>query len=242
MDLSAEKDLAIEIARQTGEMLRTSHSRDVLSSIGKDIKMVADKEANRMIREFFELHSSIPLLSEEDEAFNFSESTMWVVDPLDGSLNYSRGFPICAVSIGFLKDGEPLLGVVYDFNRDEMFVGVVGEGATLNGHNISVSGTVNKGEGIMMTGFPSYTSFDDDSLKNYIKNVQTYKKIRNIGSAALSLAYVACGRADAYFEKDIKIWDVLAGVALVRAAGGEVTQSESGPSGKCEVFVTNGKL
>lgn len=243
MNLLAERDIAVEIARKTGEMLTSQASREVDSSVGKDIKIAADKEAHKMIKEFIESCSETPVLSEEDaESHDFTRESMWVVDPLDGSLNYARGFPVSAVSIGLVKEGRPVLGVVYDFNRDEMFVGVLGEGATLNGLPISVSSTDEKGKAVMMTGFPSYTNYNDEALRDYIANVQTYKKIRNIGSAALSLAYVACGRADAYYEKDIRIWDVAAGLALVECAGGSYTKEETHPDGRYAVSATNCRL
>lgn len=243
MNLSTERDIAVEIAHRAGEMLASHTPREVISSIGKDIKISTDREAHRMIKEFIEARSKIPVLSEEDEeAQDFTQVTMWVVDPLDGSVNYFRNLPISSVSIGLIKDGKPVLGVVYDFNRDEMFVGLLGEGATLNGQPISVSSTDEKAKAVMMTGFPSHTNYDDKALRDYIASVQMYKKIRNIGSAALSLAYVACGRADAYFEKDIKIWDVVAGLALVECAGGSYLKEETYPDGRYIVSATNGKL
>ena len=90
-----------------------------------------------------------------------------------------------------------------------------------------------------MTGFPSYTNYSTEALTEYVLKVQSFKKVRLIGSAALSLTYVASGRADAYYEKDIKIWDVVAGLALVRAAGGKYSNTEMGEEGKCKVFASN---
>jgi myo-inositol-1(or 4)-monophosphatase len=115
-----------------------------------------------------------------------------------------------------------VLGAVFDFHRDEMFSGVVGEGAWCNEEQIFVSDTRIASRAVLTTGFPSFRDFDDDSLLGFVRHVQRFKKVRLLGSAALSLAYVACGRADAYAEDDIMLWDVAAGLALVSAAGGAI--------------------
>ncbi len=114
----------------------------------------------------------------------------------------------------------PLFGVVYDFNREELFTGIVGEGAWLNDLPISISTTKNASNAILATGFPTSSDFSKDALLKVVDNIKRYQKIRLLGSAALSLAYVACGKVDVFQEKNIKIWDVAAGIALVKAAGG----------------------
>lgn len=231
--------LAEESARLVGDFLKL-YKAEVIQNFGKDIKINADIKAHRIILESLK-KSNIPVLSEEDKNHNFSiEDIKWVVDPLDGSINFLRNIPICAVSISLIKNREPILGVVYDFNKKEMFSGIVGEGAWLNSKNISVSNIQNKEEAIIMTGFPSYTDYTKEALEKYISIVQSFKKVRLIGSAALSLAYVASGRADAYYEKDIKIWDVAAGLALVKSAGGNYTNIKIDNEGKCFVFANNG--
>lgn len=242
MDISTCKELSIEAARKAGSLLAEHHTHVVLSSIGKDMKTAADKEAHALVVELLRSGSGIPVLSEEDDTHDFSQELVWMVDPLDGSVNYVREIPLCAVSIALMRSGQPVIGVVYDFNREELFVCTVDEAATLNGKAIKVSQTGERKEGIIMTGFPSYTGYDDASIRKYVSNVQTFKKIRNIGSAALSLAYVACGRADAYYEKDIKIWDVAAGIALVRSAGGAVQPFSMNADGRCEIMASNGRM
>lgn len=229
--------LAENAARAAGDQLR-GRGVEVLAQRGKDIKLDVDHESHRFICEVL-ASSGISILSEEDGEHDFGVGKKWVVDPLDGSLNFFRKIPISAVSIALMKDGEPVLGVVYDFNRDEMFTGLVGEGASLNGKSISVSAVSDKGQAVIMTGFPSYTDYSRDALDAYVGLVQEFKKVRLIGSAALSLAYLACGRADAYYEKDIKIWDVAAGLALVKAAGGKFSLSSIDGEGRCEVSANN---
>jgi len=181
--------LAEESARLAGTHLK-AHKAEVVTSVGKDIKVDTDYSAHKIIVENLQ-KSGIPILSEEDATHNFEKNLQWIVDPLDGSLNFLRSIPFCSVSIALVKDGEPTLGVVYDFLREEMFSGIVGEGAWLNGEAISVSNTKEKGEAVLMTGFPSYTDYSTEGLEKYVVAVQSFKKVRLIGSAALSLAYVA---------------------------------------------------
>ncbi|MEK7505335.1 MAG: inositol monophosphatase family protein [Patescibacteria group bacterium] len=229
--------LAENAARKAGEMLKSQEAK-VLSSIGKDVKLDVDMEAHKFLLQKLGA-TGIPILSEEDGVHEFDKKKQWVIDPLDGSLNFSRGIPISVVSIALMEDGEPKLGVIYDFNRDEMFTGVVGEGAWLNGKPIFVSGVKEKGEAILMSGFPSHSDQSSEALQNFISRVQVFKKVRLFGSAALSLAYVACGRADAYFEKGIYIWDVAAGLALVKAAGGVHTKTSIDKYGKCTTYASS---
>jgi myo-inositol-1(or 4)-monophosphatase len=132
-----------------------------------------------------------------------------------------------------------VLGVVYDFTREELFSGVVGDGAFLNEAPIRVSKTTAPGEAIAFTGFPSAASFETDSLTSFVEMLQRFKKVRLLGSAALSLAYVACGRGDVYIEQRIRIWDIAAGVALVNAAGGAFQTLGTDP---LDVYADNGVL
>ena len=177
-----------------------------------------------------------------EEGTNFPGEKVWIVDPLDGSLNFSRSIPLCCISIALWKEMEPLIGVVYDFNRDEMFTGLVGEGAWMNGKQINISNIKDKNNAILCTGFPVNTDFSDKALLDFVRDVQSYKKIRLLGSAALSLAYVASGRADVYHEKDIAIWDVAAGIAIVKASGGDVQFNPSKDENRLIVKAANNLL
>lgn len=235
MDFNTDSLLAVaeESARAAGASLKF-HKAEVIQSRDKDIKISADRTAHKVVLAVLE-KTGIPVLSEEDDTHDFNLDLKWVVDPLDGSVNFLRGIPASAVSICLVKDGEPILGIVYDFNREELFSGIVGTGAWLNKKGISVSAVRKKEEAIIMTGFPSYTDYSTAALEEYISRVQSFKKVRLIGSAALSLAYVASGRADAYYEKDIKIWDVAAGLALVKSAGGNYSRTEINNRGGCTV-------
>lgn len=134
---------------------------------------------------------------------------------------------------------EPLIGVIYDFNRDEAFSGIVGRGAWLNGQQIQVSMVRKSSDAVLVTGFPEGTDFSQASLTRFVNEIRQYKKVRLLGSAALSLAYVACGRADVYHEVDIRIWDAAAGIALVKAAGGSVRISYMDDKSILKVMASN---
>lgn len=218
----SELILAQDIALQAGKILlnRQSDLSQSISSIDKDIKLKADIESEKLIIDHITKNSKYPILSEESGFVGGKlideTSTYWILDPLDGSLNYNRGIPVACVSIALWKGRAALLGVIYDFNREELFTRVVGESLYLNGNIVKLEATTRpKGESIIATGFPSGRSYDDASLLKFVKMVQKYKKVRLLGSAAISLAWVACGRFDAYSEEGIYLWDIAAGLALI---------------------------
>jgi fructose-1,6-bisphosphatase/inositol monophosphatase family enzyme len=198
-------------------------SRKVNVDSARDVKIGADRQSEDIIRRFLERESSISILTEESGLIRNGSGEgrlRWIVDPLDGTLNFLRGIPISCVSIGLWEGDEPLLGVVYDFNKLELFSGIAGIGAWLNGRRIRVSGIAAKEKAVLLTGFPSRTDFSHRAIAAFVDDVRSYRKVRLLGSAALSLAYVAAGRADAYMEKDIMIWDIAGGIPIVKSAGG----------------------
>lgn len=240
-------DTAVKAATKAGKALRELLSADIKinSSVGKDIKLEADLVAEKAILDTLHAESAFGILSEEaGEVLNADGSKgdsqyQWIVDPLDGSLNFSRGIDIFCTSIGLWNGSEPVLGVVYDFMHDRLFTGVVGEGAWLNGEPISVSSIAEKKDSILATGFPVYLKFDTAVLQDFVKNIQDYKKVRLFGSAATSLAYVARGSVEAYAENNIAIWDVAAGLALVLAAGGKADISNGTGKNFLNVYAYN---
>jgi myo-inositol-1(or 4)-monophosphatase len=215
--------------------IRTSlitDKRSILSEIQKDISLSTDQFLDKEITTFLQSNYPYPILSEESgrqSDFREFDDYFWIIDPLDGTLNYSRSIPISCISIALWQKQAPIIGIIYDFYHDEMFTGVVEKteitgkaGAWLNDEPILTAHVQNKSQGVICTGFPSWRNYGTESLLNFVKKVQDWKKVRLIGSAALSLAWVACGRVDAYMEEDIRIWDVAAGLALVKAAGGNI--------------------
>lgn len=207
-----------------------------------DIKIAADKASERIILDYLKSKTDFSILSEETGMFKNQDSEyLWIVDPLDGTFNYVHGIPFCCISIGLWKNSKPVLGVVYDFNRKEIFAGIVGTGAWLNEKQIKVSFEENQKKAVLCTGFPVNSDFSTDNLVEFAKKIQSYKKIRMFGSAALSLAYVACGRVDAYQEDNIMFWDVAGGIALAKAAGGKIDYKVTHKQNCLNVFVSNGK-
>lgn len=211
-----EFKLCKKVVKEIGDFLLEQDSILIDSSDGKDIKLELDRMCEEILFKKIVAKFEYKAIGEESGySDNFErDHPYWIIDPIDGSMNFSRKNPICCISVAFWMNNEPIFGVIYDFNRDEMFSGYVGENAWLNDTIIQKKETLPKSKSILATGFPTYMSDDEATLKNFIIQVQTFKKIRMIGSAALSLAYVSCGRFDAYFEENIKIWDVAAGIAI----------------------------
>jgi len=207
-----------------GELLKKDEpgNRKVIKELIHDVKIEADVKSEKLILDYLQRTSKFSILSEEKGLINgTNKDYIWIVDPLDGSLNYSRSIPLCCVSIGLWKGNIPILGAIYDFNRNELFSGIVDQGAWLNDKPIKVSKNEKKNS-VICTGFPVRTDFSDENINAFIEQVKNYKKVRLLGSAALSIAYVACGRVDAYHEKDIMLWDVGGGIPIVFGAGGYV--------------------
>ena len=224
IDFSKELNIAKKAAYEAGSFLRKNKNNlnKILSSTNKDIKLQADIEAEKIIKNLIRRDSDYGILAEEsgmssEEAYK----NLWVVDPLDGTANYSRNIPLCCVSIAMLSDTKPVLGVIYDFNNDELYEGSINTSACLNGQAISVSKTKKSQEGVLVTGLPNDTDYSDKAMMEMIKNFQNWRKVRMIGSAAIASAYIASGKADLYMENKSYLWDVAAGAAIVNAAGGE---------------------
>lgn len=240
--LESYLSLAVQAAREAGQFLLATGTGSVVADLPHDVKLAADRDAEEIIIKFLRQHSDFSLLAEEQgrlAARGRATGLRWIIDPLDGSLNFLQGIPFCCVSIALWQEQEPLLGVVYDFYREELFTGIVGDGARLNGKLIQASVTREIGKAILCTGFPAATDHAPEVLLQLVEQLRRYKKVRLLGSAALSLAYVAAGRADAYFEKDIKIWDVAAGLALVKAAGGMTSVTDSPVADALTVYAGN---
>ena len=244
--------LAEITARSAGKCLLDAYSSNsvVLSDYGKDIKTEADKVAETIVLKALR-STGCAILSEESRLSNTDKSfpticesslPIWIIDPLDGTYNFTRGFPMCCVSIALWQGMNPVLGVIYDFTYDKLYSGVVDNGASCNDKAIQVSTLANYDQAVLATGFPSSRDYSDSALETSIRTIQRFKKIRMIGSAALSLAHVSSGNVDAYTEDDIWLWDVAAGLALVKAAGGNYTISGIKNSYQLHALASNGFL
>jgi len=239
-----EFELAKQTAVETSNLLRLKffNNSGILSEKGKDIKTEADMAAHNYIIDKLE-KTGIKVYSEEsnDNSFNINDQ-QWIIDPIDGTLNFSRGFPIAAISIALWDKGKPILGVIHNIFSGEKFTAVKNKGSFLNGEKISVSSISKKENAVIATGFPSGGDYSDSSLMSFIRKVQDYKKIRMLGSASLMLAYVACGYFDLYNEKNIYIWDVAAGLMLVNEAGGTYIINSGSSNVKFNIEASNSLL
>jgi myo-inositol-1(or 4)-monophosphatase len=239
--------IAERAARSAGELLLAEYSADagINSLAGRDIKTNADIAAHREILSFLE-PTQIKILSEEsfstaNPSFDITEP-QWIIDPLDGTLNFSRGFPLASVSIAYWEFGKPVLGVLYDIGSKSLWSSHVGFSATIDRETIHVSSTSAFNQAILATGFPTGSSCDQDHVNHLYDCVKSFKKIRMLGCASLMLANVAAGRFDAYEELDIYIWDVAAGLALVSAAGGQYRLKPGNSPVQFHVYASNAKL
>ena len=224
IDIKKEIITAKKASIKAGNILlnKKKDLKKIISSSDKDIKLTADLEAEKIIKEILKSESNIPILAEESGlSVEALPEVFWVVDPLDGTANYSRDIPICCVSIALVSEMTPLLGIVYDFYNDCLYEGSVNTKAVCNEQTIKVSNISNPSEGILITGLPNSTDYSDAAMRNMVNNFQSWRKVRMIGSAAMASAFIASGKADAYTETKTYLWDVAAGAALVNAAGGK---------------------
>jgi myo-inositol-1(or 4)-monophosphatase len=226
---------AIEAARAAGKMLRegVGKIKTIERKQGEATNLVTefDKRAEAMIiatiRERFPSHD---ILAEESGSHDIASDYRWVIDPLDGTTNYTHGLPLFSVSIAIECQGEIIAGVVYDPSADELFSAEKGKGAFCNGTRLHVSSADSLITSLLVTGFP-YTYRQDpgriiDHFENFLMEAQG---IRRLGSAALDLAYIAAGRLDGYWELTLFPWDKAAGILLVKEAGGRVTDILGNP-------------
>jgi len=223
------KQTAIKAAKEAGKILLKLYQKNISIKNKKNtynLVTEADLKSERVIvsiiKKKFPSHS---FLTEEETVEKTSSEYLWVIDPLDGTNNYSHGFPFFCVSIGLYKNNKPLLGVVYDPLRKELFYAEKGKGAFLNNKKIKVSKSKKITDCIFVTGF----YYERGSLmKRTLKNMEDFfrknvRGIRRTGSAALDLCYVASGRLEGYWELKISPWDFAAGALIVEEAGGKVT-------------------
>jgi myo-inositol-1(or 4)-monophosphatase len=195
-----------------------------------DLVTEADRCSERLIVE--RIRTQWPdhdITGEEGTRTDTGSRYRWYIDPLDGTTNFAHAYPVFCVSIAVEQDGRLLAGVIYDPTRDELFGAEAGKGAAMNGKPIHVSSVTSLGEGLVATGFPSHKRHKNPNIYFYHQITLRSHGIRRAGSAALDLAYVACGRYDAYWEFNLNPWDTAAGVLLVQESGGKVTDFFGGP-------------
>jgi myo-inositol-1(or 4)-monophosphatase len=239
-------DVAVEAAREAGAVLMERLHRPLEiheKSARADLVTDADRASEaaivaRLRREY----PAATILTEESGVHAGSGDDRWIVDPLDGTTNFAHGYPLFCVSIAYERAGELLAGVVYAPAMGECFIAERGGGALLNDVAIAVSAIGRVGEALTCTGFhPSNYAQNG----KYFETVSRYAQaVRRDGSAALDLAYVACGRFDGFWEFGLHAWDVAAGTLLVREAGGSVTRADGGEAAldARSILATNGRI
>ena len=244
-EFSINLDLAQKAAKESGKLLLKNRKElnKSLKSHNKDTKLIADLKAENLIKEIIK-KSKYPILAEESgKSVEELGDTFWVIDPLDGTANYNRGIPMCCVSIGLVKNMKPLLGVIYDFNNDDIYVGnSYTKISTLNNDEIFVSDYKKKSDGVLITGLPVNSDYSNTSLEKIIYDMQSWKKIRMIGSAAMASCYIASGKAEMYKEKGVYLWDILAGAAIVESAGGIADISNIRENFQVDVVFSNSHI
>lgn len=250
MQLEQVTSKVVEIAKQAGAFIREQRktfSADQIEIKGlNDLVSYVDKTAEQII--VAALEKVLPeagFLTEEKTINKKGEKYNWIIDPLDGTTNFIHGLPVFSVSIALQEDEELVLGVVYEVNQDECFYAWQGSAAYMNGKQIKVSDNNAINKSLLATGFPYY---DFEKQPAYIALFTELMKschgLRRLGSAAVDLAYTACGRFDGYYEYNLNPWDVAGGIVILRQAGGDAVNFKGGQ--EClntrELLATNGKI
>lgn len=239
-------DTAVEAAREAGELLRENFGSKLLvaSTEAHDIKLDLDVRSQELITN--RILSRFPdhaIFGEEGIMGNQEGEYQWIIDPIDGTVNYFYSVPHFCVSIALRQRGQIILGVIYDPMRDELWKVRQNEKATMNDAPCSVSGREQLGDAILSIGFSKTKTTIDSGLPLFEKMVYRARKCRLMGSAALDMAYVASGRLDAYIEQSVSLWDIAAGKILVESAGGrvEITEHPDAPH-KLSIVASSGKI
>ena len=248
MNMDKTIQAAREAALKAGQMLRENIGQSSEISYKGAIDLVTnfDTQAQGVI--FDHLSSCFPdhdYLAEEGLSQKKGAEFRWIIDPLDGTTNYAHHFPVFTVSIALQREGEVVLGLIYDPMREEIFSAVKGEGAFLNGKGVRVSAVDDLNRSLLATGFPYDVRVSEVNniahFNNFLTRVQG---IRRCGSAAMDLCYVACGRFDGFWELKLSPWDMAAGALIVQEAGGLISDFQDGEFTiyGAEILASNGLI
>lgn len=238
MDLVQIEQNVIELCREVGQFILQEGKAFDRSKIEQkhrfnNLVSYVDKEAERrLVEALYKIFPGAGFITEEGTATSSSDHEFnWIIDPLDGTTNFLHGLPLYAISIGLARKKQVVLGVVHEINRNECFHAIEGGAAYCNDEVIKVSPVQFLNESLLATGFPYYHLAKKDDYLEIIKEfLSKTHGIRRFGSAAIDLAYVACGRLEGFFEYNLNSWDVAAGTFIVQQAGGKVTDFSGGNS------------
>jgi len=248
MDLAAIKRLGIRAAFKGADIVRSFYGN--LTTVNKkgaidlvtEADIASEKAIIETIRKTFPDHS---VLAEESGSDKQASEALWVIDPLDGTTNFAHRVPVFAVSIAFAWEGSIVVGVVLNPMTGELFTATSEESAQLNGEPIAVSGIDKVSESLLATGFPyNLHSIGGELTTRFTKCLYAAQGVRRLGSAALDLCYVACGRYEGYWEQNLYPWDTAAGILINRRAGGMVTDFGNTPytMDQKQTLATNGNI
>ncbi len=229
------EDVARFIRAELGKVQTEAIETKSLNSL---VSYVDKQAEERLVSQLSKLIPEAAFLTEEETVAQTEGDWLWIIDPLDGTTNFLHQLPFFSISVALQHQGKTIIGVVYEVNREECFYAWKDGGAWLNGRRISVSSNTQLQDALIATGFPYY---DYSQVKPYFIALEHFmhhtRGIRRLGSAALDLAYVACGRFDAYFEYSLNSWDIAGGAFLVEEAGGKVADFSGG-----EGYLANGEI
>lgn len=230
LDLINITNQVAELAKKVGGFIKNESLNFDISKIEhkgtNDLVSYVDKESEKQIVEGLkQIFPEAGFVTEEGTETNSENKDLyWVVDPLDGTTNFLHSLPVFSISIGLISNGDVVVGVVYEVNKDECFTAYKGGGAFCNSKKISISPIIKLQESLIATGFPYSLLGKDDAYFEIMKSLQNHSHgVRRLGSAAVDLCYVACGRFEAYYEFNLKPYDVTAGILIVQEAGGKVS-------------------
>lgn len=245
---SLELEAAKEVAKKAGLLLRQLSEQDFKVEHKSTVDLVtsADIESQELIvSRLKEQFADYAILAEESDGKKPEADYIWVIDPLDGTTNYAHGLPIFAVSIGLVHKNEPVAGVVYEPNLDEMFTAVKGKGAYLNDKEIEVSATADLNQALLSTGFPyDIRENSEATLTPFNSLVLRAQGVRRMGAASVDICYTACGRFDGFWELGLKPWDTAAASLILAEAGGKQSKYDDSPFDiwTPEMLATNGLI
>ncbi len=244
MNLASVEKQVIQLCEEVADFIRNENEhfdRSKIEQKGSFSNLVSyvDKEAEfRLVQSLAEIIPGSGFIGEEGTEVEGTNEYKWIIDPLDGTTNFLHGLPIFAISIGLTRKDKTVLGIVYEVSHKECFHSIEGGKAYCNDKAISISPIKTLQESLLATGFPYYHT---EKKENYLEIIRIFLEqthgIRRLGSAAIDLAYVACGRMEGFFEYNLKPWDVAGGAFILQQAGGKVTDFSGGDN-----FLFGGEL
>jgi myo-inositol-1(or 4)-monophosphatase len=215
-----------ELALEAGDILKEGYGKDHQVTYKGPIDIVTEidkKSEDMLVKRILDAFPSHSIITEESGFLDGENENRWFIDPVDGTSNYAKGFPIFCVSIAYAHKGKLTLAAVFDPLREELFTAERGQGAWLNGNQMHVTNTHKLIDSMLVTGFPYDLEQKENNLNNFVVLSHHVQTIRRLGSAVLDQAYVAAGRLDGYWEIGLSPWDIAAGTLLIEEAGGLVT-------------------